>query len=313
MDNTCNDTNKNVPIKTSNAYRKKWVKEELFIWSIWVIPIFMFLLMTIGGTANNFALMFQKFDPETKTYVGYGFGNFIDVWNDILSNPLIGISIKNSVIIWLMNTFLLFPVELLVSFALYKKVYGEGVFRVILFLPRIISAMVWTLIFTYLLEFVFKTPDGVSLLFNPDTSFMTLYLYGFWLSFAGNMVIYTGAMSRIPYSIVEYAKLDGLGYLREFVTITIPLIFPTISVILITMISGLINSTLPLYQFFGESAREELYSLHYFTYVMVIGSKSNEIYYPYTAAMSMLLSLVILPGTMIIRHLCEKYGPSVEY
>ena len=111
MDNTCNDTNKNVPIKTRNAYRKKWVKEELFIWSIWVIPIFMFLLMTIGGTANNFALMFQKFDPETKTYVGYGFGNFVDVWNDILSNPLIGISIKNSVIIWLMNTLLLFPIE----------------------------------------------------------------------------------------------------------------------------------------------------------------------------------------------------------
>jgi ABC-type sugar transport system permease subunit len=156
-------------------------------------------------------------------------------------------------------------------------------------------------------------PELMSFLKNPETNFWTLLIYSQWLGFAGGLVIYTGAMSRIPVSVVEYGKLDGLGYVREFISITIPLIFPTLSVTLITIATGLFMSSLPLYQFYGPSAQEHLYSISYYMYIMVVGQTDNPVKFPFSAAMSLVISCVTVPITLLMRHLVEKYGPSVEY
>lgn len=298
-------------------HRMKHLKEKIFIWSIWIVPIIIFVMMQLGSSVRSILLAFQDYDVSTGTYIWVGFETLAKVFDDFLSNQLIVVSIGNSIIIWLVGTFIGIPVHLLVSFTIYKKVYGAEIYRVILFLPSIISGMVWTLIYSYLVDYgvpvIMGNPELMSFLKNPETNFWTLLIYSQWLGFAGGLVIYTGAMSRIPVSVVEYGKLDGLGYVREFISITIPLIFPTLSVTLITIATGLFMSSLPLYQFYGPSAQEHLYSISYYMYIMVVGQTDNPVKFPFSAAMSLVISCVTVPITLLMRHLVEKYGPSVEY
>lgn len=298
-------------------HRMKHLKEKVFIWSIWILPIIVFVMMQLGSSIRSILLAFQDYDISTGSYYWVGFQTLGQVFTDFVTNQLIVVSIKNSMIIWLINTFIGIPIHLLVSFTIYKKVYGAEIYRVILFLPSIISGMVWILIYSYFVDYgvpvIMGNPDLMSFLKNPDTNFWTLLIYSQWLGFAGGLVVYTGAMSRIPASVVEYGKLDGLGYVREFISITIPLIFPTLSVTLITIATGMFMSSLPLYPFYGPDAQEHLYSISYYMYIMVVGQTDNPVKFPFSAAMSLVISCVTVPLTLFMRHLVEKYGPSVEY
>lgn len=299
-------------------HRRKHLKEKIFIWSIWIIPVIIFVMMQLGTSINSILLAFQDYNTETGMYEWAGFETLEEVFRRFTQDELIVTSVKNSVIIWLVSTFIGLPVHLLVSFCIYKKVYGAGAFKVILFLPSLISGMVWVIAYRYFLEFgiplLFDMGSPLSDLFNKsEQAYWTLLIYGQWLGFAGGMVIYTGAMSRIPNSIIEYAKLDGLGYVKEFIYITIPLIFPTLSVTLITIATGIFMSSLPLYDFYGGDAPDPLYSISYYTYVMVAGKTENPDEFPLSSGMSVVISCVTVPITLLMRHLVEKYGPSVEY
>ncbi len=295
--------------------QKKRLRERLFCYSLWILPIITWFLLTVGSVGGTLILAFQKYDPKINEYYWVGFETFGEVFNDFVSNPVFTVSIKNSIIIWLTNTVFSMPIDLLVSYSVYKKVYGAEFFRVVLFLPSVVSAMVWTLIYTYLIDYgIMKIVGGsVSYLIDPNTDFMVLLIYMLWQGFAGGLVLYTGAMSRIPYSLVEYGKLDGLSYLKEFYYITVPLIFPTISVTLITLFTGIFMSGLPIYQFFGSGARPGLYSINYYIYTMVVGQTENPVKFPFSAAMSFIISCITIPLTLVMRHLVEKYGPTVEY
>ena len=72
-------------------------------------------------------------------------------------------------------------------------------------------------------------------------------------------------------------------------------------------------SSLPLFPFYGESAKEHLYSISYYMYIMVAGKQNNPVKFPFSSAMALVISCVTVPMTLLMRHLVEKYGPTVEY
>lgn len=297
--------------------RKKRIKEYVFCMSLWILPIITWFILTVGSVGGTITLAFQKYDPKINQYYWVGFETFEEVFIDIVSNPVFVISIQNSIIIWLTNTVFSLPIDLLVSYSVYKKIYGAEFFRVILFLPSVVSGMVWTLVYQYIVEFgipwILNDVNAISYLYDPTKDFWILLFFMLWQGFAGGLVLYTGAMSRIPYTLVESAKLDGLSYLKEWYYITIPLIFPTISVTLITLFTGMFLSGLPIYNFYAGSARAGLYSIHYYLYNMVVGNINNPVKFPFSAALNLIISAVTVPLTLLMRHLVEKYGPTVEY
>lgn len=63
------------------------------------------------------------------------------------------------------------------------------------------------------------------------------------------MLLFTGAMSRIPVSILESIKLDGCGMGREIISIILPLIWPTISTLLVLNATGIFSASGPILLF----------------------------------------------------------------
>jgi len=292
------------------------IKDKLFIYSIIALPVIVWATLYIGGNITMVLTAFQEYDPITKTYSFVGFINFKEFFIDLFNEPLLEKSAINSFIVYGVELLLMMPINILVSYCIYKRIYGAGFFKVVLFLPSIISGIIWVLLFKYLLE------NGVpalfpeiktSLLTNDDTAFPIMLGYKLWLGFAGSMILYTGAMSKVPVSLVEYGKIDGLNFMQELWHLTIPCIFPTITIFLVTGVAGIFSDQMALYSFYGQGAPTNAYTFGYYFFRAVFGNAAKPAEFPYASAAGLSFTLVVAPLTLLVKYLLEKYGPSVEF
>ena len=186
----------------------------------------------------------------------------------------------------------------------------------------IMSSIVVTLMFKYFVEVgipylikVVTRADSLpmSWLANVETRYWTLLFYGMWAGFGGSIILYTGAMCRIPDSIIEYGRLDGLTIWQEFWHITLPLIYPTLTTMLVVSVSGFFTSQLSAYNFYGGNAPPGISTLGYYFFVQVVGGASSSVDYPYASAMGLIFTGVAAPVTLLVKYLLEHFGPNTEF
>ncbi len=297
--------------KTKTAFGKKMLREHLFAACIVILPVAWWAFTFFYTTFDTILLAFKQYDGITQQTTWVGFDNFKSVFSDLVNDGgLLNISFRNSIMMWLINIFFSIPLALLVSFALYKKVIGQSAYKVLLFLPSIVSSMVWVIIFS---TFIYQGL-GKDWLSNPDTALITLIVYSLWIGFAGNMVLYTGAMSRIPPSLVEAGQLDGMNEIKEFIYIVIPLIFPTLSVILTTCVITVFTTQLPSLAFYGQKTaqeKSELYTLGFYTFIKGLNGDPTET--PLVSALSIIVCLIAAPVTLLTRRVLDKLSPTAEF
>ncbi|MDD5292824.1 MAG: sugar ABC transporter permease [Candidatus Izemoplasmatales bacterium] len=287
--------------------------ELIFFIALIAYPILQFFVFYIIVNINSLMLAFQEFDPATASFHFKGFQNFALFLRDISQDPQMKQAAINSLTLYLSTLFIALPLNLMFSYFLYKKVVGKGIFRVVLFLPQIISALVVSLMFRYFVENAISQIIGFNLLQTRSTGFPTIIFYTIWASFGTQILIYTSAMSRIDPALVEYGKLEGMSMLQEFWHITLPSIFPTITVFLVVGVAGLFTNQASLFNFYGPSARGDLQTIGYVFFVKVIrNTDASFAQYPYASAAGILFTLVAAPVTLLAKNLLEKYGPSVD-
>jgi multiple sugar transport system permease protein len=82
--------------------------------------------------------------------------------------------------------------------------------------------------------------DGPYWLSTPGVSIVAIGIVGIWLSLGLNLIIFGAALNGIPRDLYEAAQIDGAGPLRQFFSITMPLLTPTTFFIsVLTFIGGL--------------------------------------------------------------------------
>ena len=292
-------------------------KSEIrFLWVLFIWPIICFFVGYVAPNINSFFLAFQEFNIETREFEFIGdFRNFTRIFDELRIVPGMSKMIINSIVYYLFSTVVVGAVAMYISFMIYKKVPGGNFFVVILFLPSIVSSMVWVLIYKYFVEYglpiLCNEPDMMSLIMDPQTSFPSLLLFGLWLGFGGNLLINTGAMMRVPKECLEAASMEGCSLWREFWTITFPIIFQTWGVGIICGVVGLFSGSPNTYAFFGADAPMETYTFGYYFFKIIIDGKDTELNYPYAAAAGLMFTAVVAPLTFLIKWLFEK-GPNVE-
>jgi ABC-type sugar transport system permease subunit len=188
-----------------------------------------------------------------------------------------------------------------------------------LFLPQILSTMVMAALFSYLVENlipeivekVFNT-EMVGLLENAKTRYGTIIFYCVWVNFGGSILLYLGAMQNISDSVVEAAELDGAVGIKEFVYITFPLIFPTITTFVVVGVVGIFTEQFHVYSFYGDYANPQIYTIGYYMFSKITKGGSSMVSYPMLSAMGNIMTIIAVPLTMGIKFLMEHYGPSTE-
>lgn len=305
-------------METLKRKKKKNIKRTLFIISVLAWPSFCFVWAQIVANINSFTLAFAAYDEEGMFFsYNAGWLNFKQLFMDFAIQKNFQTMLVNSAINMLVGIVFI-PIPILVSFMIYKKCPCSGFFIIILFMPSVISSIVWVLAYKYMLDYVipvlFKIDSVVSLLLSAD-AFKYLLIYGQVMGFAGNLVLYTGAMSRIPIDLIEQGRLDGLNIMGELIYIVLPLIYPTLSVLFITLPVGFFNGSPNTFAFYGADARPETWTLGYYFFSILLGSAggAKKVMYPYASAAGIVFTAIAAPLTFLWKWLLEKIDPNVQY
>ena len=248
---------KNLQTGVSLGKKKKinWI-HILFIVSFMIIPVVQFLLFYVYVNISSIFMAFQR--PENGSVIFVGFENFEWIFERFIngsSNP--GDDLQLALVNTL-KTFcvqiIMFAIGMFVSYFIYKKILGYRAFRVIFYLPSIISAVVVGYFYT---EFMAPTnffPDFLEKLYGLDYDLASpladsqfankmIMLNLVWLTFPANIILWGGSFSRIPDSVVESARLDGVSWLREMFQIVLPMVWPTFVLLLTTNVAGIFGAT----------------------------------------------------------------------
>ena len=302
------------PPKKATLARIK--RNRLLFYVIFMIfPVLHFLMFYVYVNLNNILLAFQTFTETANGYVGAfaGFDNFktvIAFVSDGRSTMLL-----NSFLLFLVNLLIVTPLAIIFSYYIYKKFPCSGFFKLMLFLPRVVSSVVLVLLFQYIVEDVYVELSNSEYGLLTTNKFAVVMFYNIWVGFGINIMMYSGSMSGINESISEAAQLDGANIVQEFWYITIPMIFPTITTFLVVGISTLFTDQMSLYTFFEKNA-----SFKTVGYFLLIQSKESDLVvsgietlsYSQISAFGLMITAIVLPLTLTLRHLLEKYGPSAD-
>ncbi len=308
-------------------YRKR--NRNLFFACIVALPVLQFCVCYIYVNLNSFILAFQHYEAPTGR-LGFditfaGFSNFKEAMGLILAR--LGF-LKNSLLLFFWTTVIGLTLALLFSYYIYKKYPFGELFRVVLFLPKILSGVVFCLLFRYITggvyQYIAKTffhvESPLQLLSNPETQLATLLFFSVWVSFGVNVLMFSGAMSGIDESIVESAQLDGTNAIQEFIYITVPMIWPTFVSFIVINFTGLFTDQMHLHTFFGNGAGESISTFGYYLYtnsvngelIKLSSSKTAPPVFSVQAAMGLIMTAVMLPLTLGLRKALRKFGPSVD-
>lgn len=284
------------------------------------LPVLQFVIFYLVVNFNSLLYSFQTVDIAGNR-LGWTFENFSNAWKMMTqSNGELKYAFGNSLVMYFFNLVCGVGLGLLFSYYISKKMPASGFFRVLLFLPSVVSALVMSGAFKMFVEFGIPalwsklTGEHISgLLANNASRFSTLVFYNVLIGFGASVLMYSNAMSAIPSEVTEAAALDGASGLTEFWFISLPMVFPTLSTFLVTGIATLFTNQMNLFSFYSTLASPEVYTYGYYIYMKSnYGISFGYTEYPLISAIGMLLTLVAVPLTLIVKTLLEKYGPKED-
>lgn len=253
------------------------------------------------------------------------FSNFKSFFHFFTTETIIIKAIGKSLIFCALSIIVVMPLSLIFAYYIDKKFAGSKFFKVMLFLPGMITSMILVVIFRYFNDRAL--PELLSLVgvsykhsISPsgDTTANFLIMVAFYLLFAfsGSILLYLNAMSRVDKSVIEAAKIDGASELRSFFTVMIPGIWPTIVSFITINVAAIGTFQASMFSFYQSFADTGVQTFGYYLYTIIIkegdGSFTNPVGFAKAATAGIIATLVIAPITIITRHLLTKFGPSEE-
>ena len=297
--------------KRSMGQAKK-LKDTIFVYLLIALPLIEFFTIYVYTNIDSFFLAFKR-NGEFAGWV-----NFEMLWNEVRAPG-------SELLIAIRNTFIYFGADLVLfvwsiflSYFFYKKIAAYKAFRFILYMPAIISPVVFVSLFQNItnpngaIETIIKMFNSdfkmPSLLFRSETATWTMVVYVIWMGWTKNMLYLGGSLARIPVEVLESARLDGVGPWTELTKILVPLLLPTLSTLLLLDVVGILSSSGPILLF--TKGAYETTTISYWMFTMVYATGENA--YAKASAAGMCLTVIMFPVVYTMRWLIGKID-SVDY
>lgn len=307
-----------------NDYPKPLRKGKYTFVLVMLIPsIISWLIFYVAVNFESILLAFEQFvgygpDGKTEIYT-WGFGNFKKLFQELTSSAYTSGQFKgalrNTLFLFVAGNLVVFPMQFVISYYLYKRYAGTKSFMWILYLPDILSTVVMVTIFKNvvsangLINALSQALGGkpvATLLTAEETAKWMVFLYNTWVGFAGSFILLTAEMRRIPVELTEAAVLDGINKWQEFFHIILPMIFPTVQILILQKVTGLLSADGPILLLTGGGA--DTYTIGFWFYSQVILSHS----YEYPSAIGLVMTAVVAPLALLIRWWTNKIQKGFE-
>ena len=301
-------------------------KRLVFVLCMLAIPFLNFLVFWLWPNFRSILIAFQL--PGKEGFTLFNFERFFKELSSDVTGPRIWKMIDNSFIMFFVGTFVSLPMVLFLSYILFKKVPGYKVYRVLFYLPSIIGGTVMTQIFRSMLmtggpiEKILEilnvslsdTTKYTGLLGSPETGMLMMIIYTLWTGVGVNMIMFTGAMNRVPQDIFESARIDGIGFFREFFNIILPLIWPTVTTMVVFSMVGIFSNAGLVMLLAPDN--DATWNIGYYILKYTLGANTTVTKidgFNYPAAIGLIFTLVNVPLVFGVKAICDRISKNVEY
>ena len=161
---------------------------------------------------------------------------------------------------------ILLAMSLLLAILLTEGVRGHGALRAAFLIPMAIPvasvALLWQILFHRAgLINVFRSLLGAAPIdwMRTDWSLMCLIVSYVWKNLGYNMVLFIAGLSGIPASLYEAASVDGASAPRQFVSITLPCLTPTLFTVTVLSLLGTFKAYREAYLVAGNYPQGSVY------------------------------------------------------
>ncbi len=300
---------------------KRWgiIKERGFILSMIIVQMVIFAIFYVYKNFSSIMMAFQLRDVSGETV--WTFKNFADIWKDVTSayNGELLLSTVNTFKFFILGQ-VMFPIAFMTSYFMYKKVPGYKAFRLLFFIPSILSGVVWSTLYKNIIGMngpiaaLWQDIAGLSKppIFLTDHRYALTFvmIYSVWMGIAGNFVLYSGTLTRIPPELIEVGMLDGIKWYQELIRVIVPLVWPTISTVWLLSLMGIFTASGNILLLTNGGAGTMTLSHYLFTRVYQVPESSN--LYNYSSAIGLVLTILTLPVVFLVQWLLGKVE-NVEY
>lgn len=273
-----------------NGYYKKYTP-YLFLLPAFVVLLFFFFIPFF----ETVILSFNDYGTNIYNPNFVGVDNYIKLMN----SPIFYKVMLNTFIYLFVAVPVLAILPLFIAILINQKIRGATLYKILIYLPVIVSIVVAAIAFkwlyaqngvlNYVLELFGLNPAGW--LTDPQWSLYSVIIVTIWKGIGYYMMIYLAALMSVPNELYEACDIDGAGFFRKHLTVTIPHIMPTIA--LVSTISAI-------------SAMKVFAEIYVMTKGGPLNSSKTIVYYIYERAFENLdlgyasaLSVVLLVVVMI--------------
>ena len=246
---------------------------------------------------------------------GVGFHNYAYVLRD----PYFLQAVKNTFILVIITVPLSTALGLLIALGLSKIGFVKKIYQTIYFLPYVTNTLAVGLVFMILFDKTELTPGlintviqlfggvGVDFIDGPYwAKMLVLCVYTVWVVLPFKVIILTGALASVPISYYEAARVDGTSKRRIFWRITLPMISPMLSYLIITGFIGAFKAYSDAVALFGTELNvAEMNTIVGYIYDMLYGEGGG--YPSYASAAAIILFLIVLTITVINLMVSKKH------
>lgn len=309
----------NMVSKAPFSYRSnrlnKGIKNIFKHWQLYVImiPAVLFYIFFMYKPMWGLQIAFKNF----KIFAGMdkspwvGFKHF----SAFLSSPYFGRNLKNTLLINFYGLLFGFPIPILLALMLneVKNLYFKKTIQTLTYLPHFISIVV---IAGIVVNFLSPTNGLVNILIEKlggekvhflikKEYFRTIFItMNIWKEAGFNAIVYLAALSGIDPNLYEAAYVDGANKFKRIWHVTIPGIMPTIVVLLVLKIGGMLSvgyeAIILLYQ---PATYETADVISTYVYRMGLGEHAQ---YSYAAAVGLFNAVVSVILVMFANKVSKK-------
>lgn len=220
----------------------KWQTIALFLLPALALYV-LFVLFPIGQAALYSLYKWNGLQPLTDFV---GLKNYVTAF----SSAAFTTAVSNNLLIIVLSLAIQIPFSLALAVLLNRRFPGRAIFRLLFFLPYVLSEAITGIVFSRLLQpgaFLDSGLTGIGLggliqdwLGDASLVMITLFVIVSWKYFGFHMILLLAGLQGIPREITEAALIDGAGRWQAFRHVTLPLLGPTLRVsVFLSMIGAL--------------------------------------------------------------------------
>jgi len=279
----------------------KNVKQVIILLAFVFPAILFYFVFVLAPTFGGVWYSLTNWNGLNPTYNLVGFSNYIEALTD---DPYFLDSI------WFTLKYVIFMVVLanfiaiLLAVLIETQKRGKVWFRTIFFMPNMISLIIggfmWMFIFTKVLPYIAENTIfhflDQSWIGDTRFSFYTILILSLWSGVGYLMVIYIAALQGVPQQMKEAAAIDGANGIQTFLNVTLPMIYPALTIGLFVTLNNSFKVFEAVYALTGggPGRATQVIALNIYEEAFMMSSR-----YGYASAKAMILFMIVFIVTLI--------------